>query len=722
MSCRTKLPTENKCYYKDGNPSNAVQANIVPANLAVNCGGCSVCPNWCRFAVKNASSGTYSLVYKDEAACSSCKNAFAAGTCPLQCVYATEVGKSISCDSLCNGCPKYCRVNNTEGTWFDTYDVDPPGLEGECMSAACQQCPSECKVVMDAPEPGCAAFPTVSPPTKCQNCPEYCRYTDYSYISPSSSISGGAVLSSMCKTGLGGRLDCRASACDNSCKASPGPPTCREYNAGDASTAYCRHCPAEVRVGLLYQSGGATLYSGPPLLSDPSSCQDANCGVSCKPTLDIPNETVNAACRDDVSTGCPYGCRLEGADAYLDASCTVPVSSFDCTATLSMTVSSPSSKSASSSISCNLPSAVPQPNFVKTETITATCFCLDLPPPEGLSGKARVLFSGSASELERAKVNFDCSNYQCTGNAGYDFSVDDASYSCSQSYTLTHTERAPFTYGETKNFACTPKKSWCGFLPSACKVDVGSPANKGYVCSEFLGNGAGNPIDETPIDDRSAPYDDRTNCKQCPENCRINGYEGDCGVKNNTNNQFVDCSSINCRQACRVEVAVGPTPGATCQPFDQFGQSCDSCPALCRRSADTLSGVADCPADKCGPYDPIQNIGCTETCQVGDPPARMCENCFNCELDCTYYPAVRTDCSTVCSDEALAGPVNIGPQDFIKKLPGAQGQLDVKNVGTLMVPALVMPLFCLVIVIAFIRVFSPVLGGDMEIPGLGRII
>jgi hypothetical protein len=100
----------------------------------------------------------------------------------------------------------------------------------------------------------------------------------------------------------------------------------------------------------------------------------------------------------------------------------------------------------------------------------------------------------------------------------------------------------------------------------------------------------------------------------------------------------------------------------------------------------------------------------------------MCENCFNCELDCTYYPAVRTDCSTVCSDEALAGPVNIGPQDFIKKLPGAQGQLDVKNVGTLMVPALVMPLFCLVIVIAFIRVFSPVLGGDMEIPGLGRII
>jgi hypothetical protein len=76
----------------------------------------------------------------------------------------------------------------------------------------------------------------------------------------------------------------------------------------------------------------------------------------------------------------------------------------------------------------------------------------------------------------------------------------------------------------------------------------------------------------------------------------------------------------------------------------------------------------------------------------------------------------------VCSDEALAGPLSIGPTDFIKKLPGAEGRPDARNVGMLMVPALVLPLFCIVIVVSFIRVFSPLLGGDIEIPGLSKII
>ena len=114
--------------------------------------------------------------------------------------------------------------------------------------------------------------------------------------------------------------------------------------------------------------------------------------------------------------------------------------------------------------------------------------------------------------------------------------------------------------------------------------------------------------------------------------------------------------------------------------------------------------------------------GCSSQCLLPDPPKRLCSECFDCPLDCIYKPAVRTDCADICSDEALAGPVNIAPDDFIKSLPGAQGASDVRNVGILMIPALVLPLFCLVIVIAFIRIFSPTLGGDIEIPGLGRII
>lgn len=735
MSCRTKLPTENKCYYADGNPGNDAPANIVPAQLNTTCGGCGTCPNWCRFVVKNASG--YELVYKDEAACSSCNSAFdnslsaapnpSVPSCPLQCMYTTEVGKTISCDTLCNGCPKYCRVNDTGGTWFDTYDVDPPGLEAECSSAACQSCPSECKVAIETPAAGCAAFPTTTPPTSCQNCPEYCRYTDFSFISPSSSISGGAILNSMCKQGLGGRLDCSAPACDASaCKVQPGAPTCREYDASDGSAAYCRHCPTEVRLDLVYQSGGATLYSGPPLLSDPASCQDANCGTACKPVRELANQSINPICGTEAQTGCAYGCRLTGADGYLDSSCLAPANT-GCTATWNMHVNDESSYSESLTFSCSQPALLPSPPFACTKSVSVSC---SVDPGEGgekeksVEGTARKkIFFASIEEYEQAVWKLDVSPGDCTATATYQCEADGLGYSCARDFSFTHTDAGPWSHTvTTPSFDCEVPAGYCSMLPSACKINAALPSNQGYTCSEFLGNGPGNPVDAIPINDRANPYNDRSSCKQCPENCRINGYEGDCGIANNTNNQFVDCSNANCGMECRVEVPVDPAPGAVCQPFAQFGQPCDSCPALCRRSLDTLAGVADCPSEKCGPYDPVRGVGCTESCQVEDPPVRICENCFNCELDCTYYPAVRTDCSTVCSDEALAGPVNIGPEDFIKSLPGAKGQVDVKNVGTLMVPALVMPLFCLVIVIAFIRVFSPVLGGDMEIPGLGRII
>jgi hypothetical protein len=124
----------------------------------------------------------------------------------------------------------------------------------------------------------------------------------------------------------------------------------------------------------------------------------------------------------------------------------------------------------------------------------------------------------------------------------------------------------------------------------------------------------------------------------------------------------------------------------------------------------------------CAKFDPITKGGCPDNCRLPDAPDQLCEGCFECPYDCTFYPAVRTDCSEVCTDEALAGPASIGPSDFIKKLPGAEGASDVKNLGAIMIPALVLPLFCIVIVIAFIRVFSPILGGDIEIPGLSRII
>ena len=270
--------------------------------------------------------------------------------------------------------------------------------------------------------------------------------------------------------------------------------------------------------------------------------------------------------------------------------------------------------------------------------------------------------------------------------------------------------------------------------PAACKATI-PPAT---ICSEYLGAGPGLDAALYPIDGRSSPYDNRSGCKQCPENCRITYsdgtyYTGSCGVPNNNAgavNIFVDCSIGSCPAACRTVV---PAQSGSCGPSLLSDMPGTGCPAMCRRSSEVASQIPSateagdgrsgyCPSLYCGPFNAIAHFGLTDQCLLPDPPSVACEGCASCPSDCLYTPPVRTDCSDVCSDQALAGPVDIGPTDFIQDLPGAVGESDVKNAGTLMIPALVLPLFGLVIVVAFIRVLSPILGGDMEIPGLGRII
>lgn len=295
---------------------------------------------------------------------------------------------------------------------------------------------------------------------------------------------------------------------------------------------------------------------------------------------------------------------------------------------------------------------------------------------------------------------------------------------------------------------CTAQACGEASCTSACKPAAPSTAP---ICHEYLGAGPGADVSATPIDSRSSPYSERGSCKQCPENCRVkysdgSAYEGSCGLgisntEGVTKNVYVDCSEASCPDVCR-ETVQKPTEGAgVCQKFAISDKPCGSCSAFCRRSeiviapltlkqADKPSAIPQeewdaggyCPTTYCGAFDPTTQLGCSEECRFPDPPSIACEGCVECPTDCLYTPPTRTDCSEVCTEEALAGPINVGPGDFIKKLPGAQGEVDVKNVGVLMIPALVLPLFCLVMVVSFIRVLSPILGGDIEIPGLGRII
>jgi len=856
--CRTALPVENKCY--DANEGAGSPA-YVEANLSVSCAGCDGCPYWCRYL--NASD---ELVYANEPACqvSACK----LSNCPVQCMYKTMLGKSANCDASCSYsdssgayvCPKSCRLaklfpyNSASGTaadeaWMREYDIGNR-IRDECTSdlkivKACNNCLPGCLIpVPDANISKCAPYPSNYGAKYCTECPEYCRWQDYSFISPYSNLEKDATDPSkpyMCTKDANPALDCDQSpppaACNASCFSTDYPPTCRQF-WGRGEGGYCGSCPLSARTTLVHtNASGLTDYNGPPLLDDGYSCNDTSCEPACKlvPPSIVPNSStpsgggatlrcsigLNEECEPDAAFGncCTggYSCRESedtqeyaaspgfspGVDyiisyVYTRDNVTVGDSfevkvnttnrgtigasaasntsvAFDgMAANISVAMlGAGASHQGSATMSCNSPGAhqltitadagnnVGEANETNNElTITVNCAepaiykCYACQNTVGEGGYCDAATAGCCAE------GLVCANNKCSVPVCMDY---DAGYEATRTEQPKMCEMCPVgcrlnvvppdNLDNQLNSSCTSAslaKSPGTFnpcdsdhCPNTCKA-AALPTGSTPICEEYLGNGPlgtdeacygptypvncplidnnvsciGNASygcmwlqensSRVPIIFRSPPYNDPSNCKQCPENCRITGLDGTCGQEEGT----VDCSEEACPSVCRRPVTINDT----CQEYNAQNANCKDCPALCRRNQETeqpnsCKGNLGCSAESC-----------TSECWLDAAPAGLCSSCFDCPLDCTYYPAVRSDCSEVCSDEALAGPVNVAPDDFIKALPGAAGEADAKNVGLLMVPALVLPLFCIVIVVAFIRVFSPLLGGDIEIPGLGRII
>ncbi|VVB58704.1 Uncharacterised protein [Candidatus Anstonella stagnisolia] len=236
----------------------------------------------------------------------------------------------------------------------------------------------------------------------------------------------------------------------------------------------------------------------------------------------------------------------------------------------------------------------------------------------------------------------------------------------------------------------------------ACKVEVGTDA-KPPVCMPYLGAGAGGDVAALEISARQAPYNDRTECRQCPEECRVGG-EGGCSL----DSRYYDCSYENCPNSCRASVPANN--GGTCKEFNY--KFCKSCPLECR-----LTGVSIPDRDtRCAAC-----TDCVSECKA-KVPFGVCDKYAECSQDCLGEPRIRTDCADRCVEGELSGVSKITPASFITKIGGATTDSETKNVGIFMLPAVVLPLFGIVLMLSFIRALSPILGGEVEIPAIARLI
>ena len=97
-----------------------------------------------------------------------------------------------------------------------------------------------------------------------------------------------------------------------------------------------------------------------------------------------------------------------------------------------------------------------------------------------------------------------------------------------------------------------------------------------------------------------------------------------------------------------------------------------------------------------------------------------CSDCIEfCEEDCRFLPYVRTDCSMCMPSTKFSSATAM---DELSVQAGLFAPTAWMTIGLLLIPSLILPSFSIVILLSFVRGLSGFLGGDIDIPGLFRLI
>jgi len=85
---------------------------------------------------------------------------------------------------------------------------------------------------------------------------------------------------------------------------------------------------------------------------------------------------------------------------------------------------------------------------------------------------------------------------------------------------------------------------------------------------------------------------------------------------------------------------------------------------------------------------------------------------------------IRQNCHELCldSDYANGEKSEVSAKDLVTSMGGAVGKTAWRNLGNESIAVFVLPIFCILITLAFIRTVSPLLGGDIELPGVLKLI
>lgn len=196
-------------------------------------------------------------------------------------------------------------------------------------------------------------------------------------------------------------------------------------------------------------------------------------------------------------------------------------------------------------------------------------------------------------------------------------------------------------------------------------------------------------------------------CGSCPPWYRITGLEEKPASGSIT--QSIKQACIKCPDECRVSPNSESAISELCNI-----QSCLDCPEQCRiRAKEGWLDAEECEAEACK--------ACPLECKSFSPPDEPCSGCLVADERELYYPPVQLECASLCSGRSKETEARI--ESFLAMgQEGTYGKPELKTIGNLMIVAFLLPLFNVFITLLFVKSLSEFFGGDIELPGLQRVL
>lgn len=203
--------------------------------------------------------------------------------------------------------------------------------------------------------------------------------------------------------------------------------------------------------------------------------------------------------------------------------------------------------------------------------------------------------------------------------------------------------------------------------------------------------------------------------------------------------QYGSCTELcsGCPGECRI-IDANKKPATGLPSKCNSLAACKTCPTTCKIPLSTITAAAkgakkgecsSCPTVKriygapTLPEDYVSGKCDLKTCPVdyrAKIPSSACETCMFTEESYMYDPPISRDCSGICKpknkipSKASGDYAKIGADGFV-------GREEIKGVSQLMIPAYLLPIFNITATLIFIKAFSRMIGGDIEIPGMSKV-